>query len=231
MNNVAACAKHCVGDGGTTKGINENNTVIDRHGLLGIHMPGCYSSIIKGVSTLTASYSSLNGLKMHANHEMVTNFLKKTFRFRASNILVTGSHAHNLCYQCSGWTIKWQGPSGNNLTSGTTILSAINTVDPSTKVAYNENPDPEAKHNHNVRGTVKCVVIIISGRPGVIQPYLASMEALAAAWLPGSEGQGMGITSKLSFTCSRPLISCQCMLEIHIMIPLSIKVWPDHQTK
>lgn len=39
---VAACAKHFVGDGGTVKGINENNTVIDRHGLLSIHMPGYY---------------------------------------------------------------------------------------------------------------------------------------------------------------------------------------------
>ncbi|KAK8504590.1 hypothetical protein V6N13_063990 [Hibiscus sabdariffa] len=73
--------------------------------------------------------------------------------------------------------------------------------------------------------------IIISGRPGVIQPYLASMEALVAAWLPGSEGQGVGITGKISFTCSRLLISCQCMLEIHIMIPLPIKALADRQTK
>ncbi|KAK1428581.1 hypothetical protein QVD17_17419 [Tagetes erecta] len=29
---VVACAKHFVGDGGTTKGINENNTVISPHG-------------------------------------------------------------------------------------------------------------------------------------------------------------------------------------------------------
>ncbi|XVF56859.1 hypothetical protein PTKIN_Ptkin06aG0154000 [Pterospermum kingtungense] len=81
-NNVAACAKHFVGDGGTTKGTNENNTVIDPHGLLSIHMPGYYTSIIKGVSTVMVSYSSWNGVKMHANHEMVTNFLKKTLRFR-----------------------------------------------------------------------------------------------------------------------------------------------------
>ncbi|XP_022718867.1 uncharacterized protein LOC111277028 [Durio zibethinus] len=80
--NVAACAKHFVGDGGTINGINENNTVIDRHGLLSIHMPGYYTSIINGVSTVMVSYSSWDGVKMHANHDMITNFLKKTLRFR-----------------------------------------------------------------------------------------------------------------------------------------------------
>ncbi|KAJ6951790.1 beta-glucosidase BoGH3B-like [Populus alba x Populus x berolinensis] len=79
---VAACAKHYVGDGGTTKGINENNTQISRHGLLSIHMPGYYNSIIKGVSTVMVSYSSWNGVKMHANHDMVTGFLKNILRFR-----------------------------------------------------------------------------------------------------------------------------------------------------
>lgn len=35
-----------------------------------------------------------------------------------SKILVTGSHAHNLGYQCGGWTISWQGQGGNNITKG-----------------------------------------------------------------------------------------------------------------
>lgn len=80
--NVAACAKHFVGDGGTTKGINENNTVINRHGLLSIHMGGYYNAIIKGVSTIMVSYSSWNGEKMHANRQLITDFLKNTLRFR-----------------------------------------------------------------------------------------------------------------------------------------------------
>lgn len=370
---VAACAKHYVGDGGTTKGINENNTQISRHGLLSIHMPGYYNSIIKGVSTVMVSYSSWNGVKMHANHDMVTVFLKNTLRFRgfvisdwegidritspphanysysiqagisagidmimvpntykefidgltshvknkvipmsriddavkrilrvkftmglfenpladnslvdelgsqehrelareavrkslvllqngesaakpllplpkkATKILVAGSHADNLGYQCGGWTIEWQGLGGNNLTSGTTILTAIkNTVDPSTEVVYKENPDAEfVKSNNfsyaivvvgeppyaetfgdslnltisepgpstiqNVCGAVKCVTVIISGRPVVIQPYVSLMDALVAAWLPGSEGQGVadvlfgdyGFTGTLSRT-------------------------------
>lgn len=79
---VAACAKHFVGDGGTTKGINENNTVTDKHGLLSIHMPAYSDSIIKGVSTIMVSYSSWNGDKMHANRELITGFLKNTLKFK-----------------------------------------------------------------------------------------------------------------------------------------------------
>ncbi|KAK7267044.1 hypothetical protein RIF29_19708 [Crotalaria pallida] len=353
---VAACAKHYVGDGGTTKGINENDTVIDRQELLSIHMPAYYNSIIKGVATIMVSYSSWNGKKMHANQELVTGFLKNKLRFRgfvisdwqgidritypphanytysiqasiaagldmimvpynatefidgltllvknnnipisriddavkrilrvkfvmglfedpladyslvneigsqehrdlardavrrslvllkngeaadkpllplpktAKKILVAGSHADNLGYQCGGWTIEWQGLSGNNITSGTTILNAIkNTVDKNTEIVYRENPDldyvksndfsyaivvvgehPYAETNGdslnltiadpgpntitNVCGGVKCVVVLISGRPVVIQPYLDTIEALVAAWLPGSEGQGV----------------------------------------
>lgn len=37
---------------------------------------------------------------------------------KLSKILVAGSHADNLGYQCGGWTIAWQGFSGNNYTSG-----------------------------------------------------------------------------------------------------------------
>ncbi|KAJ6901542.1 beta-glucosidase BoGH3B-like [Populus alba x Populus x berolinensis] len=370
---VAACAKHFVGDGGTTKGINENNTVIDKHGLLSIHMPAYSDSIIKGVSTIMVSYSSWNGEKMHANRELITGFLKNTLKFKGfvisdwqgidritspphanysysvqaaiqagidmvmlpfnhtefiddltylvksnvipmdrindavgrillvkftlglfenpladlslvnelgsqahrdlareavrkslvllkngknetdpllplpgkvSKILVAGTHADNLGYQCGGWTIQWQGFSGNRDTRGTTILGAIkSTVDPSTEVVFQENPDSKfIKDNNfayaiivvgeppyaetagdsmdltmidpgpsvisNVCETVKCVVVVISGRPIVIEPYLSSIDALVAAWLPGTEGQGVadalfgdyGFTGKLPRT-------------------------------
>ncbi|KAJ0482227.1 putative glucan 1,3-beta-glucosidase [Helianthus annuus] len=51
MDKVAACAKHFVADGGTTRGIDENNTVANQHELLSI----------QGVSTVMVSYSSWNG--------------------------------------------------------------------------------------------------------------------------------------------------------------------------
>lgn len=60
----------------------------------------------------------------------------------------------------------------------------------------------------SVCGVVKCVVVVVSGRPVVIEPYLANIDALVAAWLPGSEGQGVadvlfgdyGFTGKLART-------------------------------
>ncbi|CAN1155935.1 Beta-glucosidase BoGH3B [Linum perenne] len=346
---VAACAKQYVGEGGTKNGIDKNNTVISREGLMKIHMPPYIDAIDKGVATIMIGYSSLNGTKLHTNHHLITSLLKKKLNFqgivisdwlgidrittpehanfsssikaamlagidmamvpynfeefirdltyqvenkiipisriddavyrilrehrelareavrkslvllkneifgdkpmlplqkKAKKILVAGSHAHNLGLQCGGWTIDWYGRSGNNLTSGTTILEGVtNTVDPSTKVVYNENPDVNFVESsgfsyaivvvgeppyvekrgdslnltipangistiENVCGVLKCVVILITGRPVVIQPYLAKIDALVAAWLPGTEGQGVsdvlfgdyGFTGKLART-------------------------------
>ncbi|KAK9078577.1 hypothetical protein SSX86_002634 [Deinandra increscens subsp. villosa] len=162
---------------------------------------------------------------------------------KASKILVTGSHADNLGYQCGGWTIEWQGLSGD-ITDGTTILSAVKkTVDPKTQVIYNENPsenfvksytfdyaivvvgelpyaetsgdnmnltipEPGPTTIKNVCSLVKCVVVLITGRPVVVQPYIKTIDALVAAWLPGTEGQGVtdvlfgdyGFTGKLAHT-------------------------------
>lgn len=77
-----ACAKHFVGDGGTHDGINENNTIIDQHHLFSIHMPAYHDSIAKGVATVMVSYSSWNGVKMHANRNLITGYLKNKLRFR-----------------------------------------------------------------------------------------------------------------------------------------------------
>ncbi|CAN1251211.1 Beta-glucosidase BoGH3B [Linum perenne] len=60
----------------------------------------------------------------------------------------------------------------------------------------------------NVCGAMRCVVILITGRPMVIQPWLPKIDALVAAWLPGTEGQGVadvlfgdyGFTGKLART-------------------------------
>lgn len=372
-NNVAACSKHYVGDGGTYLGINEGNTIATYKELRRIHMPPYYNAIIQGVSTVMISYSSWNGVKMHSNHFLVTDVLKNELKFRgfvisdwqgvdritspphenytysiltginagidmimipytytefidkltdlvnskfipmsriddavrrilrvkftmglfenpladpslknelgkqehrelareavrkslvllkngkyknnpvlplpkkSKSILVAGTHANNLGNQCGGWTITWQGLSGNNLTSGTTILEGIKkTVDPGTKIVYSENPDADLlKHSKfsyaivvvgeppyaetfgdnlnltipepglstikNVCSSIKCVVVLISGRPLVIEPYIGMIDAFVAAWLPGTEGQGVAdvlfgdyeFTGKLSRT-------------------------------
>ena len=65
--------------------------------------------------------------------------------------------------------------------------------------------DPGYETITNVCGELNCVVVVISGRPVVIEPYLPHIDALVAAWLPGTEGQGVadvlfgdhGFTGKL----------------------------------
>ncbi|XP_050237934.1 uncharacterized protein LOC126687416 [Mercurialis annua] len=271
-NNVIACAKHFVGDGGTDKGLNEGNTIISYEDLERIHMAPYLDCISQGVCTIMASYSSWNGLNMHAHRFLLTEVLKDKLGFQgivisdweglnrlsqphgsnyrncissainagidmvmvglkhekfvedlmflvesgeipiariddaverilrvkfvaglfeypftdrslldmvgcklhrelareavrkslvllkngkdpkkpflplnknAKKILVAGTHADNLGYQCGGWTKTWDGTSGR-ITIGTTILDAIrNAVGDNTEVRYEENPSPK----------------------------------------------------------------------------------------
>jgi len=138
-------------------------------------------------------------------------------------ILVAGKNAIDLGHQCGGWTITWQGGSGD-VTLGTTIYQAIkNTVASSTQVNYSydgsiaqsgdigilvigETPyaegngdsqylsldqqDLTAINNFNNAG-IPYVIILISGRPMIITDVIADCDAFVAAWLPGTEGQGI----------------------------------------
>lgn len=83
---VAGCAKHFVGDGGTTRGINENNTVLSFHDLMRIHMPPYDNAVINGISSVMISYSSWNGVKMHENKFLITDTLKNKLNFRVSTV-------------------------------------------------------------------------------------------------------------------------------------------------
>jgi beta-glucosidase len=163
-----------------------------------------------------------------------------------SRIHVAGKNADNLGNQCGGWTIDWQGRSGEVTSGGTTILTAIrNTVSPDTKVAFSidgseasgadvgivvigETPyaegngdnadlaldkaDIEAVENVKKAG-IPVVVVLISGRPLIINDVLEKADAFIAAWLPGTEGQGVADvlfsdykpTGKLSFTWPRSI--------------------------
>ncbi|KAK0604967.1 hypothetical protein LWI29_021426 [Acer saccharum] len=355
-NNVIACAKHFVGDGGTERGINEGNTVLSYDDLEKIHMAPYPDCISQGVCTVMASYSSWNGRKLHADRFLLTEVLKEKlgfkgfvisdwegidelskpcgsnyrycistavnagidmvmvpFRFEqfledltflvesgevlmsriddaverilrvksvaglfeypfsdrssldtvgcrlhrelareavrkslvllkngknpekpflpldrnAKRILVTGSHADDLGYQCGGWTKTKYGVSGR-IIIGTTILDAIKeVVGDKTEVIYEQSPSADTLatqdfsfaivaigepayaestgynlelvipfNGNNVLSTVAeripTLAILISGRPLVLEPHvLENVNALVAAWLPGSEGGGI----------------------------------------
>ncbi len=53
-------------------------------------------------------------------------------------ILVSGKGGNDIGMQCGGWTITWQGSMGN-ITTGTTVYSAIQKVVGSNNVAYDRN--------------------------------------------------------------------------------------------
>ena len=80
--NVAATAKHYLGDGGTVGGIDENNTITSYKSLVNVHMAPYFNAVAKGVSTVMISFSSWNGVKMHANRKLISNVLKKQLKFK-----------------------------------------------------------------------------------------------------------------------------------------------------
>ena len=342
--NIVACAKHYVGDGGTTNGIDQGNTEISAQELRDIHLPPYISAIEENVGTIMASYSSWNGEKLHGHKFLLTDVLKDELGFdgfiisdyraidqlpgdykeqiaasinagidmvmvpdrykefirlltenvaednipmsriddavrrilrvkfesgvfehpltdktltgqvgsaahrevgrqavRESVVLlkndndllplskdvtrihVAGKNADDIGNQCGGWTIAWQGNSGD-IIEGTTILEGLREVaSPETEFTYSrdgsgaegadvgivvigETPyaefegdaeslalDPEDVEaiNRVKSAEIPVVVVLISGRPLIIEPELQGWDALLAAWLPGTEGGGI----------------------------------------
>lgn len=158
-------------------------------------------------------------------------------------LLVGGAAADDIGIQSGGWTIEWQGKTGD-ITPGTTILEAIQqTVSVDTAVIYNEygrftdlpaTDQPltcigvvgEQPYAEGVgdsadlklpvndirtlgRMAETCdtlIVVLLSGRPLIITDLLPEWDALVAAWLPGTEGQGVAdvLFGKTQFTGKLP---------------------------
>jgi len=142
----------------------------------------------------------------------------------ASRIVVAGKNADDLGNQCGGWTIDWQGKSGDVTPGGTTILAAIrNTVSKNTQVTFSKDgtgaagaslgivvigetpyaefmgdradlalaPEDLAAVKNLKAAGIPVVVVLVSGRPMIINEALEEADAFVAAWLPGTEGQGV----------------------------------------
>jgi beta-glucosidase len=165
---------------------------------------------------------------------------------RLTRIHVGGKSADDIGNQCGGWTIDWQGKSGDVIVGGTTILCAIQkTVSAETKVTFSkdgtgasgadvgivvigETPYAEGQGDKedltlsptdltaisNMKQTgIPIVVVLLSGRPMMINEVLRQCDSFIAAWLPGSEGLGVADvlfgdyrpTGKLSFTWPRSM--------------------------
>ena len=81
-DSVLACAKHFVGDGGTLGGVDQGNTVVDEATLRKIHLTPYPPALKAGAGSVMASFSSWNGVKMHAHKQLLTDVLKGELGFK-----------------------------------------------------------------------------------------------------------------------------------------------------
>jgi beta-glucosidase len=79
---VLACAKHFLGDGGTTGGKDQGNTECDEATLRRLFLPGYAAAVDAKVGSIMVSYSSWNGQKMHGNKYLLTDLLKGELGFQ-----------------------------------------------------------------------------------------------------------------------------------------------------
>jgi len=86
-DSILACPKHFVGDGGTKFGtginglLDQGDTRISEKELRNIHLKPYISAIKNGAKSIMVSFSSWNGIKMHANKYLLTDVLKKELGF------------------------------------------------------------------------------------------------------------------------------------------------------
>ncbi|MER6345847.1 glycoside hydrolase family 3 N-terminal domain-containing protein [Streptomyces sp. NPDC001595] len=78
---VLATAKHYIGDGGTTGGVDQGNTELSETELRAIHLPPFKEAVRRGVGSVMLSYSSWNGVRSHAHKYLVTDVLKGELGF------------------------------------------------------------------------------------------------------------------------------------------------------
>jgi beta-glucosidase len=394
---VVACAKHWVGDGGTTDGIDQGETTVPESELDQFHIAPYLPAMRSGVLTVMASFNSWNGEKCHGHNYLLKYLLKEKMQFRGfiisdwdgidylsdnffaavaigvnagidmfmvsehwqpfinhlthhvisgavpmeriddavrrilrvkfafglfdkprpaerrwsnhasfgssehrrvareaarkslvllknegltlplasdARILVAGKNADNIGHQCGGFTIAWQGTSGNEyVEGGTSIWQGIRAMAPNAVlsgkgdgleadpelhdvaiVVIGEKPYAEGmgdirtgddvivRAGSQINGLLKVlepygdtaalsklhpedirtiqniaskgipvVTVLVSGRPLVTDEELDASDAFVAAWLPGSEGDGVAdvlfgghnFTGRLSFSWPR----------------------------
>lgn len=79
---VIACAKHFVGDGGTTGGVDQGDTALPEDELMRTHVAPYLPALAAGVHTVMASFNSWNREKCHGSHYLLTEVLKGRLGFQ-----------------------------------------------------------------------------------------------------------------------------------------------------
>ncbi len=142
---------------------------------------------------------------------------------KTGHIALGGKSADNTGNQCGGWTITWQGATGNVVPGATSVRAAFEAVLGTTGVTYaagapsatgstvgvaviGETPYSEGTGDRTdlalaaadiavvqamKTAGLKVVVVLIAGRPMILDSILTLADAVVMAWLPGSEGAGI----------------------------------------
>lgn len=83
---LLATAKHFFGDGGTYRGIDQGDTRGSIETLLEIHGQGYYSALDAGVTSVMASFNSINGSKIHGDKSILDDLLRNQLGFEGFTI-------------------------------------------------------------------------------------------------------------------------------------------------
>ena len=83
---LLATAKHFFGDGGTYRGIDQGDTRGSIETLLEIHGQGYYSALDGGVTSVMASFNSINGSKIHGDKSILDDLLRDQLGFEGFTI-------------------------------------------------------------------------------------------------------------------------------------------------
>jgi beta-glucosidase len=78
---VGATAKHFIADGATDGGVDRGNATISDAELRAMHLPGFVDAINRGAVSVMASFSSVNGEKVHGSRRLLTDLLKTELGF------------------------------------------------------------------------------------------------------------------------------------------------------
>jgi len=142
---------------------------------------------------------------------------------KTAKVALAGNSAENSGNQCGGWTITWQGQSGNVIPGATSIRDAMAAEIGAANVVYSANGSTTTGASVGVvvlgetpyaegmgdrtdltltstliapamalkAAGLKVVVVLIAGRPMILDPIMQYADAIVMAWLPGSEGAGV----------------------------------------
>ena len=96
---VMVSVKHFVGDGGTSGGRDQGDTVVSEAELRDVHAAGYKTAIEAGAQSVMASFNSFHGTKMHGHKPLLTDVLKDRMNF--GGFVVGDWNGHGQIPGCS----------------------------------------------------------------------------------------------------------------------------------